>query len=145
MHRVGNLGEHLPTRRHLRMCRSKGFLADLKRTTNEPLGFPIVALDGLNHSDRSHRDRRDWMLVPHDPVCQQERLVQQEIRFSILSLRRLQYPYMLQGRWLRQDDLNPGQPHSLPGHIGTQVPLAHACVGWHTKRPVRLSCRQDVD
>src|SRR6266850_222604 len=91
-----DLSKHLPTRRHLRMLRSKGFLADLKRTTNEPLGFPIVALDGLKHGDRSHRKRRERMLLPQDPVCQRERLAQQEIRFSVLSLGSLQNPYVLQ-------------------------------------------------
>jgi hypothetical protein len=78
------------------MFRSKGFLADLKRTTNEPLGFPIVALDGLKHGDRSHRNRHDWMLVPQDPVCQRERPALQKIRFSVLSLGSLQNPYILQ-------------------------------------------------
>src|SRR5713101_2986003 len=72
MSRAEDLSKHLPARRDLRMFRSKGFLADLKRTTNEPLGFPIVALDGLKHGDRSHRNRHDWMLMPQDPVCQRE-------------------------------------------------------------------------
>ena len=66
MYRAEDLGEHLPARRHLRMFRSKGFLADLKRTTNEPLGFPIVALDSLKHGNCSHRHRRNRMLVPQD-------------------------------------------------------------------------------
>src|ERR1700704_2313903 len=96
MHRADDLGEHLPARRHLRMFRSKGFLADLKRTTNGPFSFHIVALDGLKHGDRSHRNRHDWMLMSQDPVCQRERLAQQEIRFSVLSLGSLQNPYILQ-------------------------------------------------
>ena len=63
-YRAEDLGKYLPARRHFRMLRSKDFLADLKRATNEPLGFPIVALDSLKHGDRSHRHRHDWMLVP---------------------------------------------------------------------------------
>ncbi len=37
---------------------TQGFFADLKRTTNESLGFLIAALDGLNHGNRSHRSNR---------------------------------------------------------------------------------------
>src|SRR5712691_4917527 len=92
MARVGALSKHLPACSQLRMCRSKGFLAHLKRTTNEPLGFPIVALDGLKHGDRSHRNRHDWVLMPRDPVCQRERLAQQEIRFSVLSREAFRIP-----------------------------------------------------
>lgn len=47
MYRAENLGEHLPIRRHLRMVRAKTFLGDLKRTTNEPLGVSVVALNNI--------------------------------------------------------------------------------------------------
>src|SRR5262245_512218 len=96
MYSVEDMHQHLSAGRHLRVFRSKGSLTNLERTANEPLSFPIVALDGVKHGTGSHRTCRDWMFVPQVSLYQQERLLQQKIRFSVLSLGSFQYPHILQ-------------------------------------------------